>query len=334
MKKQFGSRACAALLCAVVLCLSLTLIACNRKTNAKPLKLGLGVDVAVKASDATSDKNGQGQATVTVAAVLVDDAGKIVRAFVDCADSTVDYTAEGKAVAKEAFATKYEQGEAYGMTTYGGAKQEWYKQADAFCTLITGKTADEVKTLVAEGGKGTPAVIDAGCTIYVSEFVRAVEKAVANATASDATEKDTVKLGVATTQTTKDATEDAAGQNKIESTVFAAAVNADGKITAAVSDSVEVTFTFDGAGKSTFDTTKAVATKSEQGDAYGMVAYGGAKQEWYKQADAFDSACVGKTTSEIAALAGSNGMGNADLQAAGCTIRVDNFVKAASKISK
>ena len=76
-------------------------------------------------------------------------------------------------------------------------------------------------------GKGTQAVIDAGCTIYVSEFVRAVEKAVANATASDATEKDTVKLGVATTQTTKDATEDAAGQNKIESTVFAAAVNAD-----------------------------------------------------------------------------------------------------------
>lgn len=176
MKKQFGSRACAALLCAVVLCLSLTLIACNRKTNAKPLKLGLGVDVAVKASDATSDKNGQGQATVTVAAVLVDDAGKIVRAFVDCADSTVDYTAEGKAVAKEAFATKYEQGEAYGMTTYGGAKQEWYKQADAFDSACVGKTTSEIAALAGSNGMGNDDLQAAGCTIRVDNFVKAASK--------------------------------------------------------------------------------------------------------------------------------------------------------------
>ena len=65
-----------------------------------------------------------------------------------------------------------------------------------------------------------------------------------------------------------------------------------------------------------------------------MVAYGGAKQEWYKQADAFDAACIGKTVPGVAALAGGDGMGSADLQAAGCTIRVDGFVKAASKLGK
>ena len=37
-----------------------------------------------------------------------------------------------------------------------------------------GKTLDEVKALVAEGGKGNDAVISAGCTITVSEFANAV----------------------------------------------------------------------------------------------------------------------------------------------------------------
>ncbi len=329
MKKQFLARLGAALLCAVVLCSSLSLVACNRASDKKTLKLGLGVDVAVKATDATADKNGQGQATVTVAAVLVDEAGKIVEAFIDCADSTVEYTSGGKAVVKESFATKYEQGDAYGMVAYGGAKQEWYKQADAFCSLIVGKTAAEVKALVGAEQKGTQDVIDAGCTIVVADFARAVEKAVANATASEATEKDTVRLGVSTAQTAKDATEDTAGQNKIETVLFAAAVDAEGKVTAAATDSVEVAFTFDAAGKSTFDATKPVATKREQGDAYGMVAYGGAKQEWYKQADVFSASCVGKIPSEITVLAGSS-----DLQTAGCTIAVDGFVKAAAKIGK
>ena len=62
-----------------------------------------------------------------------------------------------------------------------------------------------------------------------------------------------------------------------------------------------------------------------------MVAYGGATKEWFEQADAFDAACVGKTTAEIAGLAADDGKGNADLQAAGCTITVTGFVKAATK---
>jgi hypothetical protein len=63
-----------------------------------------------------------------------------------------------------------------------------------------------------------------------------------------------------------------------------------------------------------------------------MVAYGGAKNEWYAQAAAFDAACIGKTAAEISALMGSDGKGVADLQTAGCTIYVSGFVKAASKI--
>ena len=302
------------------------------KKEEPTLKLGLGVTTTVSATDATADKAGQGQATVTAAAVLVDDEGKIVKAFIDCADNKVGYTAEGKAVANESFKTKYEMGKDYNMVAYGGAAKEWYEQADAFCALIVGKTADEVKALVAEDAKGTDEVINAGCTIYVYDFAVAVAEAIANATASDATANDTLKLGVSTSQTTADATEDKNGSNKVESTFFAAAVDAEGKVVAASSDCVSVEFKFDNTGKSTFDATKKVLSKKESGDDYGMKAYGGAAKEWYEQAAAFDAACVGKTAKEIEGLMGADYKGNEELQAAGCTIYVSEFVKAASKI--
>lgn len=296
------------------------------------LNLGLGVYTTTAVTDATEDKAGQGQATITAAAVLVDNDGKVVKAFIDCADNKVGYTTEGKAVANESFVTKYEAGNDYNMVAYGGATKEWFEQADAFCALIVGKTATEIKALVAENNKGTDEVISAGCTIDIAEFVNAVDKAIGNASASKATKNDTLKLGVSTTQTTGDATEDKAGSNKVETTFFAAAVNAEGKVVAASSDCVEVTFGFDLAGKSTFDTTTQVLSKKEKGDSYGMKAYAGAAKEWFEQAAAFDAACIGKTAKDIEGLIGADSKGNADLQAAGCTIDVSGFVKAASKI--
>ena len=312
------------------------LTACKKEEP--KLKLGLGVTTTASSNDATADKNGQGQVTITAAAVLVDDEGKIVKAFIDCADNTVAFSADGKAVKNDTFNTKYEMGADYGMTNpaYGGtATKEWFEQADAFCALIVGKTADEVKALVAENYKGTQEVINAGCTIYVSDFATAIDNAIKNATASDATNNDTLKLGVSTTQTTSDATEDKDGSNKIETTFFAAALNAEGKVVAASSDCVEVEFKFDNTGKSSFDATKTVLSKKQKGADYGMTnpAYGGtATKEWFEQAAAFDAACVGKTPKEIEGLMGADYKGNADIQAAGCTIYVSGFVKAASKI--
>ena len=89
----------------------------NENTTPDTLKLGLGAITSVSANDATEDKNGQGQATVTVAAVLVDNDGKVVKAFIDCADNKVEYTAEGKAVANASFQTKYEEGTNYNMVS-------------------------------------------------------------------------------------------------------------------------------------------------------------------------------------------------------------------------
>ena len=327
MKKSFILVLC------VILALSVALTGCGKKEEDATLKFGLGVYSSTPAvTDATADKEGTGKLDVTVAAVTVDANGKIVACALDTASNTVKFTADGKAVANAEFKTKYELGNDYNMVAYGNATKEWFEQADAFEALVAGKTLTEVKALVAEGNKGTDEVVNAGCTIMINEFVSAIEKAYNAAADSAVTAEDTLKVTAATEQTCTDATADKDGSNKVSTTVFAAAVDKDGKVVAAASDCVEIAFSFDTKGASTLDTTKAVVSKKEQGSNYGMVAYGGATKEWFEQAAAFDAACIGKTATEIQALQGTDGKGVADLQTAGCTIYVTGFVKAASKI--
>ncbi len=314
----------------LVMAMSVLFVGCG--DNAA-LKFGAGVyATAPTATDATADKEGSGKIDVTVAAVTVDANGKIVACALDTMQNTVKFTADGKAVAAGEFKTKYELGKDYNMVAYGGAKKEWFEQADAFEALVAGKTLDEVKALVAAENKGNDEVVAAGCTIMINEFVGAIEKAYNAAKESKVTAKDTLKVTAATEVTTADATEDKDGSSKVSTTVFAAAVDANGKVVDASSDCVEVSFTFDTKGASTLDTAKAVASKKEQGANYGMVAYGGATKEWFEQAAAFDAVCVGKTAAEIATLVAEDGKGVADVQTAGCTIYVTGFVKAASKI--
>ena len=313
-------------------------VGCEGKKD-ESVKLGLGIYTTIaQATNADADANGKGQATMTAAVVTLDAAGKIVACQLDVADITVEYTGDGKAIANDSFKTKYETGKDYGMVAYGGSAKEWYEQADAFEGVVSGKTLDEVKALVAGENKGNDEVIAAGCTIAINEFVQAIEKAVANAVDFSATTANTVKLGVHTEQTTKDAVEDATGYNQIETTFFAAAVDADGKIVAAASDCVQVQFTFDAAGASTFDTAKAVSSKREAGANYGMSQWGtdlngdGTVKEWFEQADAFNALCVGKTASEVVALCASDNYGTDEVKAAGCTIMVNGLTKAAAKI--
>ncbi|MBO5682746.1 MAG: hypothetical protein J6S10_02085 [Clostridia bacterium] len=325
------------LLVALMLLGTLALVSCQKPDEdntpdtpaaEETLKFGFGFVTSASATDATAEEAGAGSVTTTLAVVLVDKDGKIVKSLLDCADYSVSYNADGTTLANEEFKTKREQGDNYGMSAIG--KTEWYKQADAFSKSAEGKTVAEVKALVAADYKGTADVQAAGCTIYVSDFAKAIEAAVANAVASDATASSTLKLGASTTQTPTNATAEADGSNELETTFFAAALDKDGKIVAAKSDCLAVAFTFDATGKSTFDATAELLTKGQLGNNYGMSAAG--KTEWYKQAAAFDSKCIGKKPSEVASLMGSDYKGTADVQTAGCTIYVSGFVKAATKI--
>lgn len=326
------------LICMVlsVLMLATALVACDKAPSEQPeatLKMGMGVYTATPTTtDATEDKDGQGKVAITAAVITVDADGKVVACQLDTADLTVKFTADGKAVASDGFKTKYEQGKDYNMVTYGGAAKEWFEQADAFETVVVDKTLAEIKALVAEGNKGNSDVIGAGCTIMVNEFVGAIEKAFANLADSAATASSALKLGMNVEQSTADATEEKDGSNQVETTIFAAAVDAEGKVLTAASDCVQVKFTFTAAGASTLDTAKAISSKRQLGANYGMVAYGGAAKEWFEQADAFNALCVGKTATEIVALCAADNYGTDEVKTAGCTVLVNGLTKAAAKI--
>lgn len=332
MKKVFSAVLSVLMLLSVV-----SLAGCGK---AKTLKFGMGIySYTEDATNADGDTNGEGEAVHTAAAVLLNADGKIVKCVIDSADVTAAYTSEGKAVAAAEFKTKYELGSDYGMVAYGGAKKEWYEQVDAFVSVAEGKTIDEVKALVADGGKGTEDVITAGCTIGVSDFVSALENAVKNAVESDATADDTLNLGIVSAAEAKDATEDADGSNEVSTTVVAAVVK-DSKVVVSYSDVVSANFTFNTKGESTAAESGVITTKRQAGANYGMAQYGtdlngdGTVKEWNEQAAAFDEALKGKTADEISALAVDSGYGVESLQTAGCTINVSDMVKAAVKAVK
>ena len=227
-----------------------TLAACGRMGSQK-LRLGIGVYTATqKATDADGDVNGKGQAASTVAAVLVDRDGKIVKCKLDCADNTVEYTSDGKFVSKSDFKTKNEMGSDYGMKELAGSEKEWFEQADAFCALAVGKDLDTISELAADGGRGNADVIKAGCTIDVSDFIRAIEKAVVAATDSSATDKDELKIKVETALVGKDAAENTDGYSQLNMTFKAFAGEENGENTSR-EESAEVKFTFDAKGVST-----------------------------------------------------------------------------------
>ena len=300
--------------------------------KAEPLKMGLGITAQIsEIKNADGETNGSADSVATAAAVLLDKDGKIVKCAIDTANNALAFTSDGKAVVAGELLTKGEKGDNYGMKAYGGAKKEWYEQKDAFISVVIGKTIDEVKALEKDG-KGTDEVVNAGCTIKVSEFIPALEEAVKNATESEATADDTLQVGIVTSQSDKkDAVDDAKGLNEFSLTIVAAATDADKKVTASKTDALSFAVEFDTKGVSETEFGKDIATKRDAGDNYGMVAYGGAKKEWYAQADAFDAQILGKTVDDVTALADNTGKAGDDLVTAGCTINVADMIKAAVK---
>ena len=300
--------------------------------GASPLKLGMGVYAAYgESKNAEGDANGYQEMAQTLAAVLLDKDGKVVKCEIDAVDFKLEYTADGKAVALAEVKTKYELGDNYGMVAYGKAAKEWYEQIDILEKAIVGKTLDEIKALVVEGYKPSDEVATAGCTIAIADYIKAVEKAINNAKESDATKDSTLNLGIVVSAgESHNAAADANGVLEAESAFCAAALDADKKVVASVSDALTVSASFDTKGALSADSKKDITTKLEAGTNYGMVAYGNAKKEWFEQAAAFDAACAGKTADEISALV-VNGKGNDDVQAAGCTIYVTDMAKAAQK---
>ena len=326
--------------------------------GAKEYKLGMGVEVSTTSStNASEAKAGTAQVDATVAAVVLDAEGKIVICRIDAVQNKIAVSATGAVTVPTSFKTKMELGSDYGMATNpysadnngDGVIKEWNEQAKVFEQYVVGKTAAEVSNLdiktLDNGYKisNDDALLNAGCTIQITDFIAAVVKACNDDQAVTFSAKE-FTLGVAASSFndgSKNATAEAAGAVQVYSD-FAATVVADGKIAAALNDAIQPKFAVSSTGVLTasFKNTKR-GLKGEYGMAtnpYSADNNGdGVIKEWYEQSAVFSKYVVGKTGSEVTNLeikTLDNGykISNDDaLLNAGCTIQITSIMEVIAK---
>lgn len=146
-------------------------------------------------------------------------------------------------------------------------------------------------------------------------------------------EANTVKFGAGVYSTVKatDVTEDNAGSGAVDASIAAVLVDADGKIVACELDTLSMSTGFAADGKVTPVADKDLKSKYEQGAEYGMKSDYGSKREWTEHVDILEKQIIGKTIDEVKALVVNNYKGNDDVQAAGCTIGINDLILAVEK---
>ena len=152
---------------------------------------------------------GKAQIDNTVATVVTDAEGKIVLCRIDCPQNKMDVT-DGNVTTGNEYPTKMEKGDAYGMVQFGNAIAEWDAQTKAFEEFVVGKTVAEVVGLETQEHNGHQVAVDetlyAGCTMDITAFQAAVEKAGNDPWAVTFTTADAFTLGVAAITTDADST--------------------------------------------------------------------------------------------------------------------------------
>ncbi len=284
-------------------------------------KIGLGC-VAARVMDG-KDKTA---VKATVAAVLLASDGKILDCRVDEVEYTVRLT-EGKPGDVGVLDSKRDQGDRYTLTdkdTGGSANADgtWRKQADAFAAFTKGKMPGDISGLAATDGKSDQ--ID-GCSLVITDLIRAVRAASDAAVACKAGAADTLHLALITEKA-----DDATADKPQYDTQLAAVTTSGGRLTACRTDTLQVKLTVENGAFTT--ASGEVQTKRAIGDAYGMKEASSLKKEWYEQANTFDAYAAGKTPAELSGLKlGADGKTDA---IAGCTIGVSGLLKAAVKAAE
>lgn len=293
------------------------------------LKTGLFISTNVSESkSASAEENGEVEYDITVAAVLVDDKGVIVDCKLDSIGASVLFDGTG-AITSDVNAeilTKNELGDSYNMKLYGGAKYEWYEQAEALAQYAIGKTVEELKTgAVSESGYAADADLASTATIYLGGYVSCIEGAVNNAGHLGAQAGDELKMTtISSLASSVSADGENAGTAQLDVDAVALTVNGD-VITSCYIDALQAKISFDSTGTITSDLSTDILTKVSLGEHYNMKLYGGAKYEWNEQAASFAAYVTGKTAAEVAGIAVSEGKPmDADL-AASVTISIGGF---------
>ena len=307
----------------------------NTTSGEQEYKLGMGVSVSDGSKDATA------QVDATAAVVITDASGKIVACYIDVAQNKMDVSAGTVTVGQE-YRTKQEKKEDYGMKGVSEIGKEWYEQANFFADFVVGKTASDVSGIETQESGGhqiaTDADILAGCTMDITAMTEAVVKACNDDQAKTFKASATPVLGFAAEtedSSSKDPSADEAGLAAMYTTFGATAV-VDGKVAAAIVDTIQPKIGFGSAGEIT--DFNFGGTKRELKEDYGMKGVSGIEKEWYEQAEFFTNFVVGKTSSEISGIATEESNGHqvatdADILA-GCTMDIAGYISVLTKSIK
>ena len=289
----------AILLMAAALCF---LVSCGDKEGDHRLSVGVALSEDIEGLSVTG----------TSAAVVTDREGRVLLCRLDSAEVSASYTDKG-IVGSAAEKTKAEAKEEYGMTDKGGAMSEWYKQAEYFEDYVKGKTIVEIEKI-----KTGDSDLKSGCTIDVTDFIRAISAAIRSDKKVSFTADGELSAGLSIILTSTDN-----GGNAQFLYDTAAVAMADGRVVAAFIDSAEATVTVENKKGKSFVYT---GTKNELGAKYGMVEKGGAIAEWFEQAKSYAKGSVGKTAEELSSLPVEN--------VSGCTIDAEPLKAALLRAAK
>lgn len=142
-------------------------------------ELKLASTSSVGSSKSADGENpGTAQLDVTVTALTVND-GVITSCVIDAVQAKVAFDSTGTITTDltAPVQTKNQLGDSYGMVAWGGAIAEWYEQAAAFASYVTGKTAGEVAGIAVTEGKPADVDLAASVTISIGDFQALIAKA-------------------------------------------------------------------------------------------------------------------------------------------------------------
>lgn len=302
----------------------------NEEPAAETYKLGMGVVVST-----SSSKEGTAQVDTTIAVVVTDSEGKIVKCELDCAMNVLSI--EGGLVPEDLSAvelrTKQEKKEDYGMSKIGAV--EWYIQADAFAAGVVGMTADEIAAHA-----GSEEALVAECTMHTNAFEAAIIKACNDEYAKEfSADSFTVGLGVVNNfEDSESASAEKNGSAKLYSTFAGVVLAEDGSIIVDLIDAVQPVVEFDTNGAIvtvSADYDASFRSKKELKEDYGMAAIMNTN-EWYEQALAFETYVEGMTATQVSGIETTTTdhgyvVGVDEALTAGCTIQISDFMGCVAK---
>lgn len=312
---------------------SSTNTASTKEETAATVMVGTGsvTNVASKVNEGT-DK--EVKFDTTFASVVLE--GNVIKyVYFDVAQDKVTHDAAGHVTSYNTTSmSKKDLGDNYGMKDKSSIKKEWYEQVEALEKWAVGKTVEEVLNMptTQKDEKHTVSAdkdLMTGCTIGVTAFQQALDKAAKNAVEV----KDVASVGSAilTEVSGKDASAENSGEAKASSTYGVVALNKDGKVVFTQTDVAQNAVKFTTAGALDGE-AMAVPTKGEKKDEYGMKKFSSIGKEWSEQNQAFDEWTVGKTGKEIADMKVTTNEGGKTVTAdkdlmTGCTMGVDSLQK-------